>query len=79
MHKEITAAERRNAIENAVSIVRKNLPGYTYNCQDANSVNGIYPAIDNIEWTTGFWPGELWLSYLATDDEIFAHAAGIFT
>ena len=79
MHKEITEAERRNALENAVSIVRKNLPVYTYKCQDANSVNGIYPAIDNIEWTTGFWPGELWLSYLTTDDELFAHAAGIFT
>lgn len=79
MHKEITEAERKHALENAVSIVRKNLPVYTYKCQDANSVNGIYPAIDNIEWTTGFWPGELWLSYLVTDDEIFAHAAGIFT
>lgn len=79
MHREITEKERRKALENAIAIVRKNLPEYTYKCQDANSVNGIYPAIDNIEWTTGFWPGELWLSYLETDDEIFAHAAGIFT
>ena len=76
--REITELERRKALENAVAIVRRNLPTYTYKCQDANSVDGIYKPIDNVEWTTGFWPGELWLSYMETGDEIFAHAAGIF-
>ncbi len=79
MHKELTEQERLQAIDDALAIIRRELPNYTWKCQDANSVNGIYPAIDNIEWTTGFWPGELWLSYLLTDDEVFAHAAGIFT
>ncbi|MBO8436913.1 MAG: glycoside hydrolase family 88 protein [Spirochaetes bacterium] len=77
MRAEITEKERVSAIKEAITIIRRNLPEYTYKCQDANSNGGIYKPIDNIEWTTGFWPGELWLSYLETGDEIFAHAAGI--
>lgn len=77
--KEINEKERLDALENAIAIIRQNLPAYTYKCQDTNSTDGIYKAIDNVEWTTGFWPGELWLAYLASDDETFAHAAGIFT
>ena len=79
MIRELNETERVNALENAVGIVRRNLPLYTYKCQDANSQDGIYKAIGNTEWTTGFWPGELWLSYLYTGEETFAHAAGIFT
>lgn len=78
MIRELTEKERLDAIDNAVAIIRRNLPEYTYKCQDTNTVDGIYKPIDNIEWTTGFWPGELWLAYLASDDEVFAHAAGIF-
>lgn len=76
--KELTEKERLEALDNAIAIIRRNLPDYTYKCQQANTDGGIYEAIDNIEWTTGFWPGELWLAYLNTNDEIFAHVAGIF-
>ena len=75
---EINEMERQKALENAITIIRGNLPEYTYKCQDTSSINGIYKPIDNIEWTTGFWPGELWLAYLESDDETFAHVAGIF-
>ncbi len=78
MAKELTEQERKDALKNAVAIIRRNLPEYTYRCQDTNTVNGIYKAIDNVEWTTGFWPGELWLAYIESGDETFAHAAGIF-
>ncbi|HEX2927528.1 MAG TPA: glycoside hydrolase family 88 protein, partial [Ruminiclostridium sp.] len=27
------------------------------------SVNNIYPAIDNVDWTSSFWTGMLWLAY----------------
>ena len=77
MGERISEKERTEALSNAVSIIRKNLPDYTYMCQDAASTDGIYRPIENIEWTTGFWPGELWLAYLASGDETFAHAAGI--
>ena len=77
--REINEKERLDALENAIAIIRRNLPDYTYRCQDTNSTGGIYKAIENNEWTTGFWSGELWLAYLESDDELFAHAAGIFT
>ena len=77
--REMTEVERKVALSNAISIIRRNLPEYTYECQDANSIDGLYKPINNIEWTTGFWPGEIWLAYLETDDELFAHVAGIFT
>ena len=74
---EINEKERLDALDNAIAIIRRNLPEYTYKCQDTSSTLGIYKAIDNVEWTTGFWPGELWLAYLESGDETFAHAAGI--
>ena len=77
MINELSEMERISAIDNAVAIIKRNLPLYTYKCQDTNTVDGIYKAIDNIEWTTGFWPGELWLAYLESGDEVLSHAAGI--
>ena len=46
-----------------------NLPLYTDRCQNHSSVNNIYPACDNVQWTCGFWPGEVWLAYERTGDE----------
>ncbi len=76
--REITEQERLEALSNAIAIIKRNLPDYTYSCQDTNTVDGIYRKIENIEWTTGFWPGELWLGYIASGDEVLRHAAGIF-
>ena len=53
----ITDAQARAALDKAVEQVRLNLPGYTNKCQDHSSVNGIYSACENEEWTCGFWPG----------------------
>lgn len=30
------------------------------------SKNNIYPALDNVEWTSSFWTGMLWLAYEVT-------------
>ena len=76
---ELTEKERLSALDNAIAIINGNLETYTYKCQDDSSTNGIYAPIDNIEWTTGFWPGEIWLAYLVSNDERLAHVAGIFT
>ena len=37
---------------------------------DAACKNGFYPVIDNIEWTTSFWTGQLWLAYEWTGEAI---------
>ena len=69
---EITEREVLAAIEIAVKQVRRNLPEFTYKCQNHTSVNNFYPACENNQWTCGFWPGVVWLSYELTGDTSFS-------
>ena len=42
----------------------RNVPEFTTKFQKAYSENGVYAPTDNVDWTTGFWTGEiLALSY----------------
>lgn len=70
----ITAAQAGAALDRAVEQVRLNLPLYTQRCQNHSSVNGIYPACGNTQWTCGFWPGEIWLAYERTGADCFKQA-----
>ena len=71
----ITNQAAAAALDAAVEQVRINLPLYTDRCQNHSSVDNIYPACDNVQWTCGFWPGEVWLSYERTGDEAFRRTA----
>lgn len=72
---ELTEKERLDALDTAVSIIKNNLKLYTEKMQNHSSKGLIYPQCDNVQWTNGFWPGEVWLSYEHTGDGIFAEAA----
>lgn len=37
--------------------------------------NGIWPRTDNVEWTTSFWPGQLWLAWEMTGKAHYREAA----
>ena len=63
------------ALDEACEQVRINLPLYTDRCQNHSSVDNIYPACDNNQWTCGFWPGEVWLAFERTGDEAFKASA----
>lgn len=63
------------ALDEAVAQVRMNLPLYTDCCQNNSSVHNIYLACDNDQWTCGFWPGEIWLAYERTGEELFKTSA----
>ncbi len=63
------------ALDEACDQVRINLPLYTDRCQNHSSVNNLYPACDNNQWTCGFWPGEVWLAYERTGEESFKKSA----
>ena len=71
----ISDIDVQGALRNAVEKVRINLPVYKGRCQNHSSVDGIYPVCENDQWTCGFWPGEIWLSYEFTGDEEFRDAA----
>lgn len=60
---EISPEEVRQALDLAADLVIHNLPDFTDRFPKAYSENGFYAATDNVDWTTGFWTGEIWLAY----------------
>jgi len=73
----ITDEEVRQALDFATAQVRRNLPDFTYKAQNHSSVGNVYPAVENTQWTAGFWPGEIWLAYEHSGDKLFQYAAQI--
>lgn len=65
----------REAMDEAVRILRADLPAFTDHFPSSNSFDGFYEATENVEWTTGFWTGAVWLAYEYTKDEAFKEAA----
>lgn len=59
----ITEDEIDAALRFSVEQVESNLSQFTDKFQKAYSENGFYQPIENDYWTTGFWTGEIWLSY----------------
>jgi unsaturated chondroitin disaccharide hydrolase len=68
---EITDKEIEAALSYAGSSVVENLKTFTDKFQNAYSEDNFYKPIDNTDWTTGFWTGEIWLAYeYATNHDI---------
>lgn len=76
-YETITDQQAEEARKLAVSLVQANLPEFTHAFPDSNSQNGFYPKSENVEWTTGFWTGEIWLAYEETGDEALRTAGEI--
>lgn len=51
------------------------LPKFTHSFKYSHSENGFYPQSRNVEWTTGFWTGQLWLCYELDGNDAFRKAA----
>ena len=60
---EILPGEVEGALDQAAKLVIRNLPEFTEYFPKAYSENGFYAATPNVDWTTGFWTGEVWLAY----------------
>ncbi len=69
--------EVEEAFEQALGIVEAILPDYTDKFPHSNSENGFYERTENVEWTTGFWTGVLWLAYEYTGDMKYRAAAQV--
>lgn len=67
----------REAFAKAVSLVKANLPAFTEKFPASNSEGGFYQPTENVEWTTGFWTGVIWLCYEFTGEEKFRTAGEI--
>lgn len=74
---EITAEEIEKALDFCNRQILHVLPEFTDLFQNTFSVNGFYPTQENIEWTNGFWTGQIWLAYEYSKDERLKKAAEI--
>lgn len=72
------------ATQRALETINKNLIAFGNRYPADTTVGNVYPlrtiraglaAGANFGWTTGFWPGMLWLAYELTNDEIYRRAA----
>jgi len=73
---EAGMSEWKAAAKAAVSRVSANLARFPVGLYPAPSSLGLkYAAIENRDWTAGFWPGMLWLSYELTGEEAFRDEA----
>jgi unsaturated chondroitin disaccharide hydrolase len=65
------------SIENAVAILRRNLPEFTDCFQASTSERNFYAQSENVEWTTGFCTGQYWLAYEHSGKAAFREAAQV--
>lgn len=69
--------EIRQALDYCIGQVKRNIDRYGDKFPNSNSVDGFYPLVENRGWTTGFWTGEVWLSYentMGEEAELFREA-----
>ncbi|MBP1890214.1 unsaturated chondroitin disaccharide hydrolase [Clostridium moniliforme] len=73
--KQLTKEEVKKALDDAIKIIDKDIEKFGERFPHSASKDGKYKIIDNVEWTTGFWTGMLWLAYEYTGDEKYKNLA----
>ncbi|HHC7130270.1 TPA: glycoside hydrolase family 88 protein [Vibrio parahaemolyticus] len=68
--KELTSAR-----ELVLSLLRRNLQQMGELFPGETCINGYYPLTENVEWTTSFWTGQMWLAWELSGDTQFREAA----
>ena len=59
--------------------IKEDMAVLAYACPSETAPDGHYQVIDNVAWTTGFWPGMIWSAYGATKDSIFLYGGKLQT
>jgi unsaturated chondroitin disaccharide hydrolase len=73
---KVDAAFWKRATTEALARARANLGAFPAGLYPApSSLGQRYRAIGNVEWTSSFWSGILWLSFELSGDEAFREAA----
>lgn len=71
----LSKAWLESAILDVLKSVDAMLPRFTSTFPAANSTAGVYPAVEKVDWTEGFWTGMLWLAWETTADDKYRLAA----
>ncbi len=65
----------QTALGDAIRQIDSCLPAFIEKFPFSHSEGNFYEASENVEWTTGFWTGELWLAYEHTHASKYKDAA----
>lgn len=55
--------EMIGAREHVLELISRHLTEFGEKFPAETCVKGYYPLTDNVEWTTSFWTGQLWLAW----------------
>lgn len=69
-HAEISKQQIDEALDLAAGLVKKQVDYFHGYFPDSNSKKNFYEKAHNVEWTTGFWTGEIWLAYERLQDKL---------
>lgn len=67
----------KKSIYEILNKIDENLDVFTDKFPASSSINNIYPAVENTDWTGAFWTGMLWLAYEITGDEKYKRVGDI--
>ncbi|MEK5060528.1 glucuronyl hydrolase [Paenibacillus sp. FSL H7-0326] len=73
----LSKAQCEEAIAYILTKVDQNLGTFATQYPAPASINLVYPALDNIEWTSSFWTGMIWLAYEVTGDSKYRNIAEV--
>lgn len=68
-------AELDDRIDDAIMRVQRMLPQFGSHFPAPSSESNVYAAMDNVEWTNGFWTGILWLAWELSGERQFKAVA----
>lgn len=74
-YNEVTKDELKNASEKAITQVEEAIKTLDGKFKSCVSKNNFYIPTENLDWTEGFYTGEIWLSYELTGNEKFKEVA----
>ncbi len=64
-----------SARNHVLTLIRRHLIEFGDKFPAEAAVDGRYPLTENVEWTTSFWTGQLWLAWEMSGDEVFREMA----
>ncbi|WHP32709.1 glycoside hydrolase family 88 protein [Trabulsiella odontotermitis] len=68
-------ARLETALQRVLRQLDKNIVAFGDRFPGEACENGIWPRTANVEWTTSFWPGQLWLAWELSGNEKYRQAA----
>jgi unsaturated chondroitin disaccharide hydrolase len=63
------------AVKEVLVRIDQMLPRFLNSFPSASAVNDRYEPVEKVDWTEGFWTGELWLAYELTNEKKYKDAA----